>query len=315
MSAPLPEVWLRGPVAGVPAMLQPAAHALLQGQEELHRAARGLTPAALSLRPGGVASVGFHVRHAAGVIDRLLTYARGEGLSDAQRAALAAEHEVEQAVEPPGEDAATLLAGLDLAVARAIDSYRATDPATLGLARAVGRAGLPSTVMGLLFHIAEHVQRHAGQAGTTAAVARALYVVAPPSVADELRDLGRVRAVHDAYARRDLATVAGMHAPAAEIVHSPALPWGGVYRGPDGVRAADAAMAAHVDAAFVAERLVPAGGRVVASGRLRGTARAGRAPGAGFDVAAVHVWTLADGHVARDEVYVDAAALLGALGR
>jgi len=311
MTTPLPEVWLRGPVAGVPAMLQPAAHALLQGQEELHRAARTLTVAALWLRPGGVASVGFHVRHAAGVIDRLLTYARGEALSDAQRAALAGE----QAPEPPGDDAATLLAGLDLAVARAIDAYRATDPATLADARAVGRAGLPSTVMGLLFHIAEHVQRHAGQAGTTAAVVRALYVVAPPSVEGELRDLGRVRALHDAYARRDLATVAAMHAPASEIVHSPALPWGGVYRGPDGVQAADAAMAAHVDAAFVAERLVPAGGRVVASGRLRGAVREGESRGATFDVAALHVWTLVDGHAVRDEVYVDTAALLGALGR
>jgi ketosteroid isomerase-like protein len=311
MNAPLPEAWLRGPVTGVPAMLQPAAHALLQGQEELHRAAGTLPPAALWLRPGGVAAVGFHVRHAAGVIDRLLTYARGAALSDAQRAALAGE-------QSPGDDAATLLAALDLAVARAIDAYRATDPSTLGDARAVGRAGLPSTVMGLLFHIAEHVQRHAGQAGTTAAVARALYVVAPPTVADELRDLGRVRALHDAYARRDLATVAAMHAPAAEIVHSPVLPWGGVYRGPDGVQAADAAVAAHVDASFVAERLVPAGGRAVASGRLRGTVRArhaGDAGGTTFDVAAVHVWTLADGHVVRDEVYVDTAALLGALGR
>ena len=103
-----------------------------------------------------------------GVIDRLLAYARGEGLSDAQRAALAAEGE-------PGGDAAPLLAALDAAVSRAIATYRATDPATLGDPRAVGRAGLPSNVMGLLFHLAEHVQRHAGQAGTTAAIVRGLH--------------------------------------------------------------------------------------------------------------------------------------------
>jgi hypothetical protein len=38
----------------------------------------------------------------------------------------------------------------------------------------VGRARLPSTVFGLLFHVAEHTQRHAGQAITTAKIVRGL---------------------------------------------------------------------------------------------------------------------------------------------
>ena len=171
MTTSRPEAWLRGPVDGVPMGLQPAAHALLQGQEELHRAAADLAPALLWTRPGGVASVGFHVRHAAGVIDRLLTYARAEPLSDVQRAALSRESEP----GAPPDEATTLLAALDAAVARAIDTYRATDPATFAEPRAVGRAGLPSNVLGLLFHLAEHVQRHAGQAGTTAAIVRGLH--------------------------------------------------------------------------------------------------------------------------------------------
>lgn len=41
-------------------------------------------------------------------------------------------------------------------------------------ARGVGRAGLPTTVVGLLIHAAEHTQRHVGQAVTTAKVLRAV---------------------------------------------------------------------------------------------------------------------------------------------
>ena len=306
MTAPRPEAWLRGPVDGVPAALQPAAHALLQGQEELHRAARDLPPSALWLRPAGVASVGFHVRHAAGVIDRLLTYARGDLLDATQRAALAAEGEP----GPPGGDATPLLAALDRAVAHAIAVYRATDPAALATSRAVGRAGLPSTVLGLLFHLAEHVQRHAGQAGTTATVVRTLYALTPE--ADDASAMALVRALHAALDRRDRSAITGAYAPGAESVHSPALPWGGVYRGADGAAAQLDAMAAHVDASFAMERLVPAGGHVVALGRLHGTARAS---GATFDVPATHAWTVRDGLVVRHEAYVDVPALLAALHR
>ncbi|MGH8637538.1 MAG: DinB family protein, partial [Burkholderiales bacterium] len=85
------EVWLRGPIAGVPALLQPVAHSLLQCREELSAALAALTPEQIWTQPGGAASVGFHVRHAAGSLDRLFTYARGEALSPAQRAALAIE--------------------------------------------------------------------------------------------------------------------------------------------------------------------------------------------------------------------------------
>ncbi|HEX5830091.1 MAG TPA: DinB family protein, partial [Gemmatimonadaceae bacterium] len=101
-----PEPWLRGPVPGVPDELQPAAHALLQAREDLPRAAAGLAPTELWMRPGGAASVGFHLRHLAGSLDRLFTYARGESLSPAQLAALAAE----QSPGDPPPDAATLLA-------------------------------------------------------------------------------------------------------------------------------------------------------------------------------------------------------------
>jgi DinB superfamily len=165
-----PEAWLRGPVAGVAPELQPAAHALLQAAAELRAAAAPLTTAELWVSPGGAASVGFHLRHAAGSLDRLLTYARGEALDEAQHAALAAES---IAGDPPA-DAAMLMAGAERAIEHALDVLRRTPVETLREARAVGRRKLPTTVGGLLFHAAEHTQRHAGQAVTTAKVVRGL---------------------------------------------------------------------------------------------------------------------------------------------
>jgi hypothetical protein len=90
MSQP-PEVWMRGALPGYPALLQPVAHSLLQSLEEVRRHLVYLTPEQLWHRPNGAASIGYHVRHAAGSLDRLLTYARGEMLSAGQLAALKAE--------------------------------------------------------------------------------------------------------------------------------------------------------------------------------------------------------------------------------
>ena len=87
------EWWQRGPVHGVPALLQPVAHILLQVQESVGAMVDGLAPAQWNERPAGVASVGFHVRHITGVVDRLFTYARGEALTAAQFAALRIEGE------------------------------------------------------------------------------------------------------------------------------------------------------------------------------------------------------------------------------
>ncbi len=161
-----PEVWMRGPVPDVPPLLQPAAHSLLQSLEEVRAVVGPLSTDHLWARPGGAPSVGFHVRHAAGSLDRLLTYARGEGLSEEQRARLAAE---EEPGSPPAP-AADLVAAFERQVDRALGQLRHTDESTLLEPRGVGRLQLPSTVLGLLFHAAEHTQRHAGQIVTTARI-------------------------------------------------------------------------------------------------------------------------------------------------
>ena len=162
-----PEAWLRGPVDGVPPLLQPVAHALIQVREELDALVSPLTPAQLWHEPGGAASVGFHIRHAAGSLDRLFTYARGELLNDVQKSALARESERSETVT-----AAELLAAFVAQVALALEQLRGTAEGTLLDVRGVGRAQLPSTVVGLLFHAAEHTQRHAGQIATTIRMGR-----------------------------------------------------------------------------------------------------------------------------------------------
>jgi hypothetical protein len=164
----LPEVWLRGPLPDISPVLTPAAHCLLQCREEIAAVGSTLTTDQLWTRPSGVASVGFHLRHIAGSLDRLLTYARGDQLERAQLATLRTEGEP----GAPPADAATLVAEAEAAIDGALAVLRTTPDADLFLSRVVGRAGLPSTVFGLLFHCAEHTHRHTGQLVTTAKIVR-----------------------------------------------------------------------------------------------------------------------------------------------
>jgi hypothetical protein len=169
-NTPQPEVWMRGPLPGYAPLLQPVAHSLLQSLEEVRAHLPGLTPEQLWARPHGAASIAYHVRHAGGSLDRLLTYARGERLSDAQLSALRAEAEPDTT-----EDAgARLTEQFAAAVERALEQVRHTPEASLTEVRGVGRAQLPSTVIGLLFHAAEHTLRHVGQMITTVKMDRSL---------------------------------------------------------------------------------------------------------------------------------------------
>lgn len=175
-----PEVWLRGPLpetAGLAAPLVPVAHALLQARADVGRLAAELEAlgpeaagAALAARPGGAASAGWHLRHLAGSLDRLLAYARGEGLTDAQQRALAEE----RAADAPPLAAGALAALVDSTVARALEQLRLTPDAALGDERRVGKAGLPTTVLGILAHAGEHTARHVGQCISTLKIVRGL---------------------------------------------------------------------------------------------------------------------------------------------
>lgn len=167
------EFWLRGPVAGVPTLLQPVAHALLQAGAEIDALLVEFPDRLLWLRPAGVASVGFHLQHIVGVLDRLFTYARGGTLSEAQLAALRSEGVPHSDADDASTTVASLRVDVAAAIARAVASLGDFPPDSLDVARRVGRAGLPSTVVGLLFHAAEHTMRHTGQLLVTARVVAA----------------------------------------------------------------------------------------------------------------------------------------------
>lgn len=163
-----PEAWLRGPVDGVPPHLQPIAHGLIHYSEEMISALEGLTPDQLRLRPAGAASIAFHARHSLASLDRLFTYARGEELNDAQKRQLAAEKNSDDA----DVNAGALVEDVQRAVGAALSELRSMDETILLDYRPVGRAKLPSTVIGLLSHAAEHMARHTGQIVTTARIVR-----------------------------------------------------------------------------------------------------------------------------------------------
>lgn len=160
-----PEPWLRGPIADVSPLLAPTLHAYQQVREDLRRWTADLTAEQLWRTFGDVPSVGFQLRHIAGSIDRLTTYLRGEQLSERQLAALRREAEA-------GADAGTLLSEVEKAIAASEAVIRDLAVETLPEPRSVGRKALPTTVMGLVVHLAEHTQRHVGQAITTAKLAR-----------------------------------------------------------------------------------------------------------------------------------------------
>ncbi|SIS98858.1 DinB superfamily protein [Zobellia uliginosa] len=160
-----PEVWLRGPIPEIPALLQPAAHALLQSSEEIERYLIHFPQDKLWTKVAGRASVGFHLQHITGVLDRMLSYARAESLSEEQFGYLSREGQADD-----GLTVKQLVSAFQEKTQEALSFFKTLNEATLGEVRSVGRKKLPSTTLGLLFHAAEHSQRHVGQLLVTKSV-------------------------------------------------------------------------------------------------------------------------------------------------
>lgn len=159
-----PDVWLRGPVAQVPGMLQPAAHALLQAVEDVDRVVAGVSREDLWRRPSPAASLGFHLKHLSGSTERLMSYGMGRAISAAEREWLA----LEPVDGAPEGDAAALGLRLWTVVQNAINEMAGYPESRLTEARVIGRAQLPTSAIGCFFHAGEHASRHAGQLITTA---------------------------------------------------------------------------------------------------------------------------------------------------
>jgi uncharacterized damage-inducible protein DinB len=159
----LPEPWLRGSLNEVPAVQRAVLHALELAREDLERWCDGLSDEELHARPGGIAPVAFHLRHIARSIDRLLTYAEGNQLSAEQVSVMKGE------MEPRGSRN-ELMAELMVAIAKSGKRIRAFSEQQMQEERHVGKKQLPTSVGGLLVHVADHTQRHVGQAITTAKI-------------------------------------------------------------------------------------------------------------------------------------------------
>ena len=157
----VPEPWLRGTLTEVPAVARGVLHALQLALEDARKWCSGLSDAQIHEQPAGLPSVAFQLRHIAGSLDRLLTYAEGRALSEEQLQALKAEANPEGTTKE-------LLAGLEAAISRGSIRVRALASENPSLPRTVGSKRLPTTLGGLLVHIADHTQRHVGQAITTA---------------------------------------------------------------------------------------------------------------------------------------------------
>lgn len=155
-------IWLDGPVYGIPPLLVPIAQSLMQAREDAARALAGLPQEVLWRKPNNAAPAGFHLFHAAHALDRLMTYARGESLQQAQQRAIALERAPDLDV-----DVDFLLELLDMTIDRALLQLRCTPDSSLLKGRMVGSKGLPSNVLGLLYHASEHTTRHVGQLITT----------------------------------------------------------------------------------------------------------------------------------------------------
>jgi uncharacterized damage-inducible protein DinB len=157
------EPWLRGTWTEVPAVFRAVLHALELASEDLDHWCRALSDEQLNRYQDGIAPVAFHIRHIARSVDRLLTYAEGNGLSEAQLAALAAELD-------PEVSKIELFSELAVALERGAARIRALDKDRLDEPRNVGKNEMPTTLAGLLVHIADHTQRHVGQVITTAKI-------------------------------------------------------------------------------------------------------------------------------------------------
>ena len=160
-AAYIPEPWLRGTLTEVPAVGRGVLHALELAWEDTKKWCGGLNDAQTHARPAGLPSVAFQLRHITGSLDRLLTYAEGRALSEEQLEALKSEAR-------PNGSTQEVLAELEAAISRGSLRIRALASEDLALPRAVGTKRLPTTLGGLLVHIAEHTQRHVGQTITTA---------------------------------------------------------------------------------------------------------------------------------------------------
>jgi len=166
-TTPALEWWQRGPIEDIHPIFQPAAHAILQSRDELQQALQSFSTALLWEPLYGMASIGFHLQHIVGVLDRLYTYAKDNSLSDEQLSYLKLE-----GVRNEQITLKQLLKAVHAQVETCLQDLSTMGEDAPTAVRYIGRKRIPTTQLGLVFHAAEHMMRHTGQALVTARVLR-----------------------------------------------------------------------------------------------------------------------------------------------
>lgn len=174
-----PEVWMRGPVRGIPPILQPLALVLLQVQEDIAELIQADLEKHLWIKPFGLASIGFHLQHIPGVIDRMMSYAMGRMLTTVQFEYL----RKEGAPQQPAQTIAKLKTGVASTITAVLDQLKTLSDTNLTEIRYLGRKRISTTQIDLLFHAADHAQRHYGQLLVTVNLIRKMPNGLPPDTA------------------------------------------------------------------------------------------------------------------------------------
>jgi uncharacterized damage-inducible protein DinB len=160
------EPWLRSPLPNIIDELQPVAAMFIAAKEDILRAVEGLSADAVWKKANGAASIGFHMLHLAGATDRLMSYAEGEALTEAQKADLTAERDADET--RPSLD--HLTKKISDAMEAAVVRLEGITTEQLSTTRELGRAKVPTSMRALILHAGEHASRHAGQIVTTSKI-------------------------------------------------------------------------------------------------------------------------------------------------
>jgi hypothetical protein len=140
-----PEPWLRGPLPDINPIIGHLLRSSQQIREDIAKA--NLT----------APRAGFHAKHLAGSTRRLCAYLAGRALTPDEIAAIPQENTI-------AETPAQLIAAVHTALDHYEQMIRELPPEDFATLRHVGRSRIPVTAIGLAIHIAEHGQRHVGQA-------------------------------------------------------------------------------------------------------------------------------------------------------
>ena len=121
-----------------------------------------------------------------------------------------------------------------------------------------------------------------------------------------------IERVYDAYASRDVEGLLAILDEDFEIRASEPLPWGGSFKGKDGMMEFIQRISSHVESIVDVDEMFEAGDHVIAIGRSSGKINATGEP---YAVRLVDVCELRDGKILSIHIYLDTPAMLDALGQ